>query len=202
MKHTLIKRTSGNSIAVATFGLFDDCNNGYNNFSVNVEEWATSGDRSYGSHVDYENKRHYFVDGGYSPDLVKKHFPELSPILPVQSCDSFGFPCYPIMNYMYHLEQGNTKPLIEDLRMTDKECEAAKSLHKSAFIDLLFKKGSQYKKEVNEAIKSIEKAANTKVEIEDFVSPYMYNDIHYTMITEKEGWNIYKGKKPKSYPKY
>lgn len=199
MKHKSVKRISPSSIAVATFGLYDDCNNGYDNFNVNVEVWATNGDRHYGSNETFENKNYYFVEGGYYKELIAEHFPDLLPVNILSGCDSFGFPCYPVMNFIYHLKNKDFDYVQEKLRLSKAEMKDLDKFNEIAFINFLFSKQPQYKKEVRSALAAIDKRSGSKTVIKEKISPYMYNDINYKLVTESNGWNVYKKNKPTSY---
>jgi hypothetical protein len=204
MLHTLVQVLSKREIVVAEIGIGDWCNNGFDEFRLNVTLYSTKGDETAGYRYLHENTLYYFVEGGYEcEELVKQYFPKLMPIYLVKGCDIFGFNDYPILNGYYHLTHGNPEYTKESLRITEEQLNTLKQ-NKSLFYTnfcLELERG-QYRAEVAKAIKLIEQYSGKKYVKTNFVSGRLYNDIHYQFITESKGWNVYKGNKStiKEYP--
>lgn len=204
IRYSITKKISNNTIVTVKFGIYDDCQNGYNKFEFNCILWATNGDRNYGINEYHENKSYYFVEDITTPENIVKYFPQLITVFKLRGCDSFGVETYPLLNGSYHLVKNiNYAPKFYRISksLTNKIAKYNNKLLADFVLNLTH---TTYKKDVDKAIKEIESASGEKYYRQENVSPMLYNDIHYTFITDKKGWNVFKGNsdKIKRYPNY
>lgn len=202
--YEILKIVSKTEIVTCEYGLYDKCGNGYDHFEIEADFWSTKGDRHYGTHKETGGKWFYYMQDFTSAELIAKYFSELMPVEKINGCDSFGIPIYPIINQMYYLTKGDESEAIKQLRITKNEAQEIKKLSVPYLAEFLIGKiNGDYKTEVMAAINAIEKASGVPIAVKEAISPILFNDMHYTMVTEKKGWNVYKGMNPKptEYPK-
>ncbi len=194
IKGEIAKSFALQEIIVAEYLIGDPCNNGYDQFSVSICHYHMKGRRDEDKR-QFKNNTYYLISAGTSEVELNKFFPELKAIAKMNGCDIFGLPSYPIMNSMYYLET-DLNYGIKYLRLTKKEAHILVNYKPISFINYLKNLiNTRYKKEVQDALDLIEKLTSEKYKIKDKVSPALYNDINYVLLTEKNGWNIYKGQK-------
>ncbi len=201
MIHKLVKELGNGEIVVVKFGLADECNNGSDDFVHQIDIYSTRGRKDEGKCL-HKDKLYYYVTSDNTDEFAEKHFPELTPVKKLVGCDNFGLPTYPILNGMYYFEQGD-KYASEHLRLTKKETNMLKDYKVISFAKyLIHLSETRYKKEVKAALDAIKMLTGEKYVIKNKVSPHLYNDINYSLVTEKDGWNVFKGTKGiLTYPK-
>lgn len=201
MKHIIIKKISPTKIARVTVSLADSCDNGLDEFGYTCDIFDIRGNRgetaiTFGGHVYRETSS----DNG--KEFMLTHFAELEPIFTLAGCDAKGLPCYPLMNGAFWLDT-DIKYAMNAFRITKKEAETIKHYKPLSLAKFWYKlTETRYKKEVNTAIELLESLTKEKYKPSTNVSAHLYNDLHYTMVTEKEGWNIHKGEKNKNKLQY
>jgi len=203
IKNELIKQVDSNTVVTVKYGIYDDCGNGYNHFEFDCDLWGINGDRQYGEHKEYKGKRYYFVEDVMSLDEVKLYYPELVNVFLMKQKDSYGLGTYPILNGKYYLKT-DIKHAAKFYGITLKEAKEISLYNDKALTEFILNRViPNYKDSVNKAIAEIEATTGQKYTSTEKVSPVLYNDIHYTFVTEKEGWNVYKGNASKitKYPK-
>lgn len=201
MKYSIVKKISNTEIARATITLADECNNGADCFGYTCDIFDIRGNRNEAK-ITFEGRIYRESGMDTSKEFMVKHFAELEPIFILNGCDIKGLPSYPLMNGEYWLEN-HFETAIKTFRISKDEAEMVKNFKPLSFAKFLFNlTETRYKVEVKNAITLIESLSKEKYKIKDVISKNLYNDLHYVMITEKEGWNIYKDKKNKKDLEY
>lgn len=197
MKYSVTKLIN-NELIVVTVELNDTCNNGYDEFSLSQDVYSRNGKRNepkkkYGKYT-------YYLDGfgGCDKDLIERHFSELLPFYGLH-CDRFGMPSYPIMNTLYYLNnEEEFKFGCEYIGVTEEIGHEIKKYNNFHFGEFLKNHIEEVRKpKIDEAIKLLEKLTNCKYVEKTKISPQLFNDLHYTLISDKKGWNVFK-ENPKS----
>lgn len=192
---------SDTEIAEIKAGIKDECGNGYEVFYYDVNTFSREvrrGERT----ITRGGKKYYDNGTDKSEEFMLKHCPKLENVYHLAGCDSFGVMVYPIMNGQSFLK-GNLDYAIKVLRITPVEARELKKYNDKAYAEFILKLiNTRYKEEVDKAIDELEKLSGKKYTRKEIVSPQLYNDIHYRLVTEKDGWNVYKGKADeiKDYP--
>lgn len=190
MKTTITRRVDAEHLAVLMVSLEDDCKNGYDVFNYVIDIYSNRRKADEPS-ITFHGKK-YWLNGFHGEE--DPLFPETSDIYTVKGCDRFGVPTCPIMNGGYHLQ--NDLPTGQKyLRLTKKEAKQFsnfKNLSLAKEIKKLI--DTRYAMEAKKAIDCLEKLSGEKYKPKEFVSAELYNDIHYKLITEKEGWNVFKSR--------
>lgn len=133
-----------------TFSLDDDCKNGVCNFKITGNAICIKGKRGVCRKDDY-------VYSGCCHDEIAKHFPEISPFIPLHGRNEFGQPMCAVENFIFYIGQReSTEKLCQWYRVTEKELEVLRNvvINKDFFRYQLFKLGivDRWKKEANVAI--------------------------------------------------
>jgi hypothetical protein len=203
MKHELIKQVDNNTIVTVEYGIYDKCGNGYDHFEFDCDKWGINGDRKYSNHINHNGKNYYFLDDINSREEITEFFPELINVFLLAGKDVYGIDSYPLLNGKHYL-QTDINYAAKYYGISLKEAKAISKYNDKALIEYILNLiDTVYKKQVLAAIKEVEATTGLKYKVIDLVSPTLYNDIHYTCVTDKGGWNVYKGNqsKIKAYPK-
>lgn len=201
MKYSIIKRISETEIARVTVSLADDCNNGSDDFSYACDIFDLRGNRTEVG-IKFEGRTYRESSSDKSRELMLKHFAELEPIYILSGCDAKGVPLYPLMNGAHFLER-EPEYVMTEFRITKAEADMLKHYKPLSLAKFWYNlTETRYKDEVKKAVKLLEKLTGEKYKPSTNVSPHLYNDLHFVLITEKEGWNIHKGEKDKKNLKY
>jgi hypothetical protein len=202
MKHTRIFEIDSDTILEITVSLADTCGNGYSVFNVSCNYYVRRRSSIGDSIMNYKGRNYVYDSCGVDISDITKYWVEILPILKLGGCDVFGLPSYPIMNGLYWINH-NLDYAVETFRLSVGEgliVSKFKRLSWTSYIvnNLL----PRYEAEVTEAIGILEGLCGVKYVKVDMVSPVLYNDMNYCYVTEKKGWNVYKGNadKIKEYP--
>lgn len=191
MNVTIECQISVEEYAIATVSLSDECNNGYDSFGYCCDVYHRKGHRCEDK-IKKGGKSYWLTSIDNSKELMSKHFSQLLPVRKLSGCDVFGVTDYPMLNGMYHLEEDINKGA-EYLRISLKQAKELVKLKPLAYFEYIKTLiAGQYKIESSTAIALIEKLSGQSYTVKDKVSPTLYNDIHYTLVTKEKGWNVYK----------
>lgn len=190
MKHIEFKRID-NEVIRATVTLEKDMN-GYSEFSINVDWFDRQ--RSRESKIQFENKVWWNHSSGCDIEFFDKHFPHLSIFSQMNGRDIFGMPSYPIMNTMTFLnEEKWFETGCKKINVSAEVGNQIKMYTQFHFGEFLKKHIDEVTKPLaDKAIKLLEELTGKKYVSNETISAQLFNDLHYTLISDKKGWNIYK----------
>ncbi len=149
------------------------------------------------------NKRNYYLSScGLENNIIVEHFPQLIPFMFLNGKDIFGMPSYPIINTMHYLTASNENfqygcDSITVTKEVGYEIRKYSEFHFGEFLKEHIEKVT--KPLADKGINLLESLTGEKFVPTDVISAQLFNDLHYCLVTKKNGWNVYKGNKFSNY---
>lgn len=189
MKHIEYKQI-GNEVVRVTITLKNE-SNGYNEFSLSIDRFDRH--RSSEPKIQFNKNVWWLHSCGCGDDSFEELFPHLSIFKTLDDKDLFGMPSYPIMNTMYYLNNDSFETGCKNISVSAEVGNQIKLYTEFHFGEFLKKHIDEVTKPLaDKGIKLLEELTGDKFTHNETISGQLFNDLHYTLISDKKGWNIYK----------